>query len=364
MLSSEGLQSTFIDDQGFDWSSGQVQTPVSITGVLHTYYDFNLELFPGWFTLSFQSSGFSTYKFFFEEITKTFCKAFTDEIIAKSIPAYGYSCGLSTALGASIYYSPDLLHFTIKLPETYCRKFQTDKLLLNVNRLINLGGKITRMDHTIDDFSKQLSIKYIHDTKLTGEMVSKVSTVGYATKHRGHKIRFECATLGSRESLLFSRIYDKSVESKGKIDAIRWELEFKSEFATASFEYIFKRSFPYWENLSRRFEFSADGYKAAILAILSSRFDFRDPSSSNQKFRRERSQWFERFLDGIDKAIISLPKIEPSIDKTINWVRDQVGTSLNILSKFFGDNFLDFLSGVIDYSEPKLTRRHLAVLQE
>lgn len=362
-LSKDLSQDSFVDEQGFNWLNGQVCTPVCNTGVLCTDFPFDLQIFPGWFTLSFQAANPVSLSRLFETIRKSVCSLFGDEISSKCIPAYGYSNGVTTALGAFFYYSSDVLHFTLKLPETYCKRFEVAKLLLNVKKLIDLGGSITRMDHTIDDYSKQLSIKYIHDSKLTGEMVSRVTTIGYGTKHRGSKVSYECATLGSRTSQLFSRIYDKFVESGGKINSIRWELEFKADFAVVSFNYIFNRAFPYLLNPFRQFDFSADGYRAAILAILKSRFDFRDPSTSAQKWRRSPSQWWVSFCEGIQAASVSVPKPIPSIDKTITWVTESVSTSLNLLVKYFGDDFPDFLAGVIDYGETKLTPKHLAILR-
>lgn len=363
IVSNDLSQDSFVDDQGFNWLTGDVCTPGCNTGVLRTDFPFNLQIFPGWFTLSFQAASSLALSKLFESVRRSFCVMFGDEISGKAIPAYGYANAVSTALGAYFYYSSDLPHFTLRLPETYCKRFDIPKLLLNIKDLLNLGGKITRMDHTIDDYSKQLSIKYIHDSKFTTEMVSRVTTVGYGTKHRGSKVSYECTTLGSRTSQLFSRIYDKFVESKGKINTIRWELEFKADFAVICFDYIYKRSFPYLENPKRQFEFSADGYRASILAILKSRFDFRDPSTATQKFRRKSSQWWVAFCEGIESAQVSVPKSPPAIDKTIRWVTESVGTSLNLLSKYLGGDFPDFLAGVIEYSESKLTPRHLAMLR-
>jgi hypothetical protein len=125
-------------------------------------------------------------------------------------------------------------------------------------------------------------------------------------------------TCGSRQSEKYIRIYDKRLESKGAIDCIRFEVEFKGGMAARLFE-----------------EFaSASGVEAAfdIAASYSvGTIDFVERTSKNIE-RCPIAPWWAAFIDAVGgRKRMSIPRLKRTVSRITSWHDKQVARSLALL---------------------------------
>ncbi|MGK7893260.1 MAG: replication initiation factor domain-containing protein [Xenococcus sp. (in: cyanobacteria)] len=168
---------------------------------------------------------------------------------------------------------------------------------------------VTRIDLTIDDYQKRIDIdevRWAYDNhkvigfRNTGEYksfgkrgdVGKQMSFGRRGKKGGNK-RFV--------------IYDKSKESKGKIDSIRMELNLYQEFAQQAAKDIA------YNNVNV-FGVIVHGYICGAI-------DFRDRQGKEDKNpgRRERLNFWKWFADDVPHIVCSLPYKVQHVDKLIKW---------------------------------------------
>ncbi len=92
--------------------------------------------------------------------------------------------------------------------------------------IVLTGLHCTRLDIAVDDFGKRLSFQTIVDALLVRNY-AKFKTWDWRFSKGGGI----CIYFGSRESARCTKIYDKFVESKGKVNAYRLETKFGNKLA-------------------------------------------------------------------------------------------------------------------------------------
>lgn len=112
----------------------------------------------------------------------------------------------------------------------YGLNLDSDNALFDVIKFLkDKGCKISRLDLCYDDFSKRFSVEYYRakwcEDVIQSPFIANISCIG-STK-RG--LTFYVGSHKARQKLL--RIYDKSKESHGEIDSIRYEFELHSDGA-------------------------------------------------------------------------------------------------------------------------------------
>lgn len=91
----------------------------------------------------------------------------------------------------------------------------------------------SRIDLTYDDYEKRFTPFDLHECRM-----NKVSLISSTRKCNIIFDKGVTFYLGDRTSERYLRVYDKFIESKGVIDAVRWELELKGKFAKLIFDLI------------------------------------------------------------------------------------------------------------------------------
>lgn len=101
-----------------------------------------------------------------------------------------------------------------------------DEILL-ITGLSRRGFRFTRLDPNFDDYGKRLDPNHIDLADRNGWIKNQPTVdVNYSPRGGGFTVY-----IGSRNSDKRIRFYDKSVQSKGKIDAYRFEAQLRSDFA-------------------------------------------------------------------------------------------------------------------------------------
>lgn len=99
-----------------------------------------------------------------------------------------------------------------------------------VSKIVERGGKFTRLDIAHDDYSKKFTPRDLMEYWLSGQVSTPARFARcVASKQSGSDTFY----LGKRGSERMLRVYDKAAESQGEIDAVRWEFEYRGEKAQA-----------------------------------------------------------------------------------------------------------------------------------
>lgn len=192
-----------------------------------------------------------------------------------------------------------------------------------------LGLRCTRFDWAIDDYARGLLLEDILQACETHSFARCRTIVPHIEYTAGKKILsgFSC---GSRQSDKFVRIYDKEIESRGTedyADCIRYEAEFKGDYAERIFE-----EYAFASTVSEAFDLAA---KYAIGCI-----DFIDRTNPHIDLCPV-APWWESFVNAVGgKKRMRVSRVKSFAQKTeqiIAYHKRQVAKGLAILHECLGE---------------------------
>lgn len=337
-------------------------TPYSNTGVLISEHPYSVSV--GWITFSCVVGDPNDLFAAINGVRAIYCRSLCDEVVESGRPFRGYKNSEITYLGAVLCWTPGRTDFCLTLPQTTCEQVTTQYLLWLVNELLQFGCRVTRLDLTVDDFSRGLNIENLYNECLNGNLVARTDEVDYSAprKLKTNELREEKLTIGRRSSEFYLRIYDKFLESKGKINAIRVEQELKGNLALGAAKLLIEKAFSAFGATANFDNFSFPAFCDTVLGILAKKIDFRDKHSNNNITRRDRLAFWDKFLHQAAALKVEIKKVVHKIDKVIDWVAESVSASLATLQAYFADDFLDYLKGLLDLGQAKMKRRHFKLL--
>ena len=199
-----------------------------------------------------------------------------------------------------------------------------------------------RLDICLDDYSKRLTFE---------NLCAALDAENYSGFRNGLAIKnFDksggwTVELGSRQSDHFVRAYNKSAQSKGRIDAVRWESEFKGD----------KANYIYHQLASQK---TVVDSMACLELYVFGDFNFIHKDDKNLE-RCDKLDWWAEFLDwvGFGRAKVLIEKPVTSIESRIIWIKKQVEKSLALLSRAFGlDDFDSFIDDCVASGSRRLKR--------
>ena len=200
----------------------------------------------------------------------------------------------------------------------------------------------SRIDICLDDYSKKLTFDNL-SAALDSESYSGFRN-GLAIKNYNRSGGWT-VNLGSRDSQHFARVYNKAAESKGRIDAIRWESEFSGDKA----DYIFRKL------ASQKTVVAATAH---LELYIFGNFDFIYKDDKNLE-RCEKLEWWSDFLTwlGFGRGKVVVKKAVTTIESRIVWIKKQVEKSLALLSRAFGlDDFDSFIDDCVASGSRRLRK--------
>lgn len=224
-----------------------------------------------------------------------------------------YQHFVTSPLGHAFFYNvidgTDSVQYRLTFPGKALSAMSHELLWELLQACKHFNMRPTRLDVAIDDYTRRLEFPVIRealtlgnvkhfsrykaiDSGLTGLVAKAASTI----------------YLGSRSSDKSSRIYDKFPESKGAIDAIRFETEFKDELAKETFGFLVGVA-------------SLDEGLRLIAQFAVGSVDFVDRTSDSNISRCSRLSWWQEFLDAVGGSLkLSLPTVQATISKTIRFI--------------------------------------------
>ncbi len=276
--------------------------------------------------------------------------------IGRKIGVYWDRC--YSAPGGSLYSERDGL-----LGKIYCRLSVSGETCSRMSNLqlrsfalwchYNFQNiRCSRIDFTIHDYSKMLQYENIE------QALREENKAGFnlsdCVKNYGDKFHGWTVYLGRRTSDKFARIYNKYAESKGKINCICWESEYKGSVAQKAFQLYLE--FP-----------NNDGkFQRLIIDMAIGGFSFVAKIDKNVS-RCKLLKWWQEWLDFLGccplKISVYSPKTSIAIKKT--WVRRSVSKALSLISDAIGlERFQHYLTEILEEAKSRYTNYDTLLLQD
>jgi hypothetical protein len=217
--------------------------------------------------------------------------------------------------------------------------------------LLSTGLHCTRLDPAIDDFGKRLNFGIVARTLKAGNY-SKFKSWNLRESNGGGKTIY----FGSRESARCTKLYDKFVESKGKINAYRLETKFNSKTA--------QQVLLGWltidpDELGDTWETESARY---LMKSVVGSINFIDrgakPNEKNLS-RLPRLEWWEEFVDMIGGEIYhTAPVAETSLKKSTQWHKRSTLRSLVCILKALGKDAEAWIINQLEEADASLNAVH------
>ena len=209
-------------------------------------------------------------------------------------------------------------------------------------------------DLAIDDYNKTIDLDYVeqlcHDWQYVGfGNTFKVHHDG-RKKSKGHTL--ELGNRGKQGGGKRLKIYDKSKESKGLIDAIRLELSLSQDYAKEFFKQLCIVPVDSWHELwGACFNGSVDFVK-------------RRGEKDKNPGRRERYKWWDLIVADYAKLKPTREYKEPTVECVVNWFYKQVAPSLAVLMWIMSDEeFWTFFWHLVFEGESRFKEKHHWLIQ-
>lgn len=231
-----------------------------------------------------------------------------------------------------------------------CRLYESYHSILGlITRLNENEIKCTRVDLALDDKQdKLIPFKTLIKDVRSGNVVSKWKSSTEFTKRNlsDGEIIGQTIYIGSRQSAVFMRIYDKALQLQLEERWIRMEIEVKSGYAQALQKKMTK-----------------DNIGSLTKSIINNYFRIVKPGEDSNKSRWETKKYWQKLIDTAEKTSLSENPEEPTIEKSRNWLKKQVSTTMATICIADGGS-LDFLDSLVAEGQKKMTSKHLNMIDK
>ena len=216
-------------------------------------------------------------------------------------------------------------------------------------------GRATRIDLACDDFDRLTNFDDLaaaqRNRNYVGVRRHRVTRSGGLSEDDGETYYF-----GAKSSDVQLRAYDKFIESGGRINCIRWELQLRrAKAAEACLQ---------WTNLAGGCAQSVAGF---ISGCVAGAVDFIDRSAGHKDLSRcERLPWWERLRSYMGEArkILVEPAV-PLMAAKLAWVCKSVMPSLATIQKYLGGQvFWQFCEDGIAEKSGLLSALNLSLIEQ
>lgn len=181
--------------------------------------------------------------------------------------------------------------------------------------LVDLGVRPTRIDLTVDIPTTWVEMEHVHEAARAGQVhgFRKYDPRRPIKNMATGELAGDTAYFGSRGgdgSGKFVRFYSKGLESGGRLNATRFEVEASGDIARGWVEVLLSRVDRFWE-------------KAGSLAV--GAIDFVDRSGAHRhRDRFTRLTWWDRVVSLARAARVHLERQPSSLQRSAEWVQDQL----------------------------------------
>ena len=231
---------------------------------------------------------------------------------------------------------------------------------LGIQRLLTVFARNdtafpTRLDPFFEDYQGRLNPADIVNAVLSGNYTGFKKHNLQLSSSKGDGLDGFTATLGSRESERYRRIYHTGV--KHGYNAMRFETETKGDWCKAVWAKIKPVILANQETLK---EWDTDKHKDYLLEMANfwgkiaiAKIDFIDSSQkqdcNGSLVKCEKLDWWGKIVKLLGYTEVRIERETPSLDKTDRWLKRQVKAVLRTLHEGLGlTGFYDYIQGLVE----------------
>jgi hypothetical protein len=265
-----------------------------------------------------------------------------------------YDCNVTCPLGLalSIAHGTGIIAGTMRLsiPGKALAIPRRKKLFEFFKCIYDFHLRCTRIDWTLDDYERIIPMESFQDWGKSEEFFGASSHTYYYSKKKHSERLAETCYFGSFQSDKVVRIYDKNVESEGKINAIRVEFQFRNSQADFLFSKYMKLSEPLPAAQS-------------VTNWCLSRFGFIDLTSTRKCRCKVKEEW-RLFVEKFgEKLAESIPPKTNTIEKKMRWIASQVAPTIAVVSAVLGNDIcLHWLLGCVREASSRMSDSSLNLI--
>jgi len=235
--------------------------------------------------------------------------------------------------------------FNLSLPGQACQRAGTERLRMFFSSFVDAGAKARRVDLALDDYEKRITpARFLEELRGPNKVAHSKKVITMTGEELGMPETGETVYLGGPKSARRLRVYDKSFESGGLIDAIRWELQERKRAAEKA-----------------AYDLAHGNWNEVICSRLVGYVDFKERESAPRIQDRDRWGLYEELMEGAKKADAYFPAEDKSMEEIKEWFVKQNGPILAVLLQHNGGD----LSAIAEYARDGRRRwrpKHLALI--
>jgi hypothetical protein len=215
------------------------------------------------------------------------------------------------------------------------------------------GFECKRIDVAIDDFDKKTPLVEVERAAREGNYAYTNSYQVIESAKRG-AAPGRTIYFGSSKSDKRIRCYDKAIESEGKIDAIRWEVQLRDEKAAITCRQ--------WLEMTPKQALDEGPQFLASLVTGAVRLCDRTGDDPNIE-RCPLLSWWEDFCNRTATGLrVTLPTKTPLLERSLKWLSDQVAPTIALIEKVFGEGFDPYLQALLAEGVERHGSRHRSIM--
>jgi hypothetical protein len=242
----------------------------------------------------------------------------------------------------------------ISIPGSALERFSIHELYA-VFFTLNLVYKVrvTRLDIALDFYGYHELIKKVEIAGRNGNFAGVGTYHPYKSfAHIKGKYQLTGNThyFGSRESDKQLRVYDKSLESDGKIDCIRCELQLRREYAHSVFEGFASIDQDSFDEL----------YHQYLAGIVLGSVRFVNRKSGDRLSRQDDLSWYAELQVCVANPLsLSAVRKPSSIHKSMEWINKQVAVTLVTIREALGaTQYANWMASTMAKASKRMTSLH------
>lgn len=345
-------QSTFVDSPN---NSPQVQSkqqsrkdPLSNTGGNPGVLAFGL----GWLTCTFKTPADTSPEAYSAWVSRLYESQTKDFFLKASYGFNSYQHSRRYRSGAFLAWSEDRLDMCLCLPQKALDRL-TDKTCAKLIYRLNAlpGFKVTRLDVYYDDLQKIVTPSIVEKALQYGLFPSKSIQYEVIRKFAKENLEGETVYIGSPHSDFYVRIYDKTLESQGKVDATRIEFQMRGEVATAYLLNLIYTTYLDWPERA--------------LELLLNKFDFVHRTGPRNDRTTRRLEWWARLVGAKKKVSWRVASVQAKLFDTISWAEQVLPSTFQMLATVLGvEGVATWAANLMRSGAGKLRARHLGMIDD
>lgn len=254
-----------------------------------------------------------------------------------------------SAISAVINHFKHTLEIDTPFGQGYDMDFDSTFLRELLKSIRNLGGKISRLDLSVDDVGCHFfTVDEVADLHYKNRVVTKTRTFKLIKSDRDMKDTGSTVYFGDRKSDIMLRVYDKQLEQKAKLQKahdgvevppwVRWELELKSDRALSAVDSII----------------AGMDLGEIVVGILSHYIRFIELDDSNRSRCSIMDKW-QTFIDGIKPLKLFVPVREKTMDDKEIWIERQCSPTIAaIIIRHGGD--MEYFYRILDSGRSRMKK--------